>query len=34
MLRGLADADGVLVVPEQGCEPDEKVAALPLPWFS
>ena len=34
MLRGLADADGVLVVPEQGCEPDEKVEALPLPWFS
>lgn len=34
MLRGLADADGVLVVPEQGCEPDEKVVALQLPWFS
>ncbi|GAB3546900.1 molybdopterin-binding protein [Arthrobacter tumbae] len=34
MLRGLADADGVLVIPEQGCEPDEKVPALPLPWFS
>ena len=34
MLRGLADADGVLVIPEQGCEPDENVPALPLPWFS
>lgn len=34
MMRGLADADGVLVVPEQGCQQDEKIPALPLPWFS
>ncbi|WP_323960315.1 molybdopterin molybdenumtransferase MoeA [Arthrobacter sp. JZ12] len=34
MLRGLAEADGVLIVPEQGCQPDEKVRALSLPWFS
>lgn len=32
MLRGLADADAVMVVPEAGCTKDEAVAALPLPW--
>ncbi|NJC21319.1 molybdopterin molybdotransferase [Arthrobacter pigmenti] len=34
MLRGLADADGVLVIPEQGCQQDENIPALPLPWSS
>lgn len=32
MLRGLANADGILVVPASGCEADEKIPALPLPW--
>ena len=32
MLRGLADADAVMVVPETGCSPDQSVTALPLPW--
>lgn len=34
MLRGLADAHGVLVVPEQGCQQDERVPTLQLPWLS
>ncbi|MDN3481766.1 molybdopterin molybdotransferase MoeA [Arthrobacter sp. APC 3897] len=32
MLRGIADADAVMVVPEAGCTTDEAVTALPLPW--
>lgn len=32
MLRGLADADAVMVIPEGGCTKDEAVTALPLPW--
>ena len=32
MLRGIADADAVMVVPETGCTTDEAVTALPLPW--
>jgi len=32
MLRGLAAADAVLVVPEAGVEPGASVAALGLPW--
>lgn len=32
MLRGIADADAVMVVPEAGCTMDEAVTALPLPW--
>ncbi|CAN5234922.1 molybdopterin-binding protein [soil metagenome] len=34
MMRGLADADGVLVVPEQGVEPGEPGESLGLPWCS
>ncbi|MGW4929520.1 molybdopterin molybdotransferase MoeA [Agromyces sp. NPDC004153] len=32
MLRGLAVADAVLVVPEEGVERGASAAALPLPW--
>ena len=32
MLRGIADADAVMVIPEAGCTKDEAVTALPLPW--
>lgn len=32
MLRGLAEADAVMVIPGEGCQPDEAVLALPLPW--
>jgi len=32
MLRGLADADGVAVVPSGGACAPERVATLPLPW--
>jgi molybdopterin molybdotransferase len=32
MLRGLAGADGVMVVPAEGCEPGDDVPSLPLPW--
>ena len=32
MLRGLAAADAVLVVPEEGVERGASAAALPLPW--
>jgi molybdopterin molybdotransferase len=33
MLRGLAGADGVLVVPPPGCEPGDSVPSLALPWL-
>jgi molybdopterin molybdotransferase len=32
MLRGLAGADGVLVVPPEGCAAGDLVPALALPW--
>ncbi|MBF4993422.1 molybdopterin molybdotransferase MoeA [Arthrobacter gandavensis] len=32
MLRGLAEADAVMVLPEEGCAMDQAVSALPLPW--
>jgi molybdopterin molybdotransferase len=32
MLRGLADADGILIVPAGGCRAGEAVTTLPLPW--
>ncbi|MFC7861941.1 molybdopterin molybdotransferase MoeA [Arthrobacter koreensis] len=32
MLRGLAEADAVMVLPEEGCTADQAVSALPLPW--
>jgi len=32
MLRGLADADGLLIVPEGGARTGETVPALALPW--
>nr|WP_256428774.1 hypothetical protein [Frigoribacterium sp. VKM Ac-2836] len=32
MLRGLADADGLLIVPEGGARAGEVVPALGLPW--
>lgn len=32
MLRGLAGADGVMVVPAEGCAPGDAVPALSLPW--
>ncbi|MHA7239743.1 molybdopterin molybdotransferase MoeA [Arthrobacter sp. TMS1-12-1] len=32
MLRGLAAADGVMVVPAEGCRAGDAVPALPLPW--
>ncbi|WP_341395668.1 molybdopterin molybdotransferase MoeA [Arthrobacter sp. G119Y2] len=32
MLRGIADADAIMVVPDAGCTKDEAVTALPLPW--
>ncbi|MCU1633285.1 MAG: molybdopterin molybdenumtransferase MoeA, partial [Micrococcaceae bacterium] len=32
MLRGQASADGVLVVPAEGCEAGDGVPALTLPW--
>lgn len=32
MLRGLAEADGVLVVPASGARAGERVKQLPLPW--
>lgn len=34
MLRGLADADGVMVVPAAGCEPDQPLRTVRLPWKS
>ncbi|MBT2500903.1 molybdopterin molybdenumtransferase MoeA, partial [Agromyces sp. ISL-38] len=32
MLRGLADAEGLLIVPIGGAHRGERIAALPLPW--
>lgn len=32
MLRGLASADGVMIIPGEGCAPGDVVPALPLPW--
>ncbi|EMY34828.1 MoeA domain-containing protein domain I and II [Arthrobacter crystallopoietes BAB-32] len=32
MMRGLAAASGVVVIPPQGARPGELVATLPLPW--
>lgn len=32
MLRGIADADAIMVIPESGCTKDEAITALPLPW--
>ena len=32
MLRGLAEADGVLVCPQAGAHPGDQVVTLPLPW--
>ena len=32
MLRGLAEADAIMVLPEAGCAADQPVSALPLPW--
>jgi molybdopterin molybdotransferase len=32
MLRGLAAADGVLVIPPAGCRLDQPLQAVPLPW--
>jgi molybdopterin molybdotransferase len=32
MLRGLAEADGVLIVPPSGVRPGETVQTIPLPW--
>ncbi|WP_162149411.1 molybdopterin molybdotransferase MoeA [Arthrobacter sp. Br18] len=32
MLRGLASADGVLVVPAEGCAVDQAVPSIRLPW--
>ena len=32
MLRGLAAADGVLVVPGEGCAAGDELPAFPLPW--
>ena len=32
MLRGLAEADGVLIAPSSGAAEGENVAAIPLPW--
>ncbi|MBG6225796.1 molybdopterin molybdotransferase [Arthrobacter sp. CAN_A2] len=32
MLRGLAAADGVMVVPAEGCQAGDPVPALSLPW--
>jgi len=32
MLRGLAAADGVMVVPAEGCQAGDSVPALSLPW--
>ncbi len=32
MMRGLAESDGVLVVPRGGVRQGERVQALPLPW--
>lgn len=34
MLRGLAGADGVMVVPAAGCVEGDEVAALSLPWVT
>jgi molybdopterin molybdotransferase len=34
MLRGLADADGLLIVPEDGARTGDTVPALTLPWSS
>ncbi len=34
MLRGLASARGIMVIPEQGAAIGESVAALPLPWMA
>lgn len=33
MLRGLAEADGVLIVPETGLRAGEAARVLPLPWL-
>jgi molybdopterin molybdotransferase len=33
MLRGLADADGVLLCPPEGAQPGMELEALPLPWL-
>jgi molybdopterin molybdotransferase len=32
MMRGLANADGVMVVPPHGVQLGEAVPAFPLPW--
>ncbi len=32
MMRGLASADGVLVIPPQGAQAGSELEALPLPW--
>jgi molybdopterin molybdotransferase len=34
MLRGLALAHGVMVVPPEGCRTDQPVQALELPWLT
>lgn len=34
MLRGLASADGVMVVPASGCVAGDRLPALRLPWIS
>ncbi|MCA4134541.1 molybdopterin molybdotransferase MoeA [Arthrobacter sp. M4] len=34
MMRGLASADGVMVVPPHGVQLGEPVPAVPLPWFT
>lgn len=34
MLRGLAEADGVMIVPPHGVRMGEKVSALSLPWIA
>lgn len=34
MLRGLAEADGVMVIPPDGCTVDQSVQALRLPWVT
>jgi len=34
MLRGLAEADGVLVVPEEGLDAGAEAQVIPLPWLA
>ncbi|RFA19080.1 molybdopterin molybdotransferase MoeA [Subtercola boreus] len=33
MMRGLAEADGILICPEAGAAAGERVSALPVPWL-